>query len=706
MHAVILNSCLSFSLSTESDETDSLALLQIKDSITDDPSGVMASWNETVQFCHWRGVTCGRRHQRITGLNLESLNLTGSISPHVGNLSFLRVLNLQNNSFSHEIPPEIGRLHRLQDLLLNNNSLGGEIPSNLSACSQLLQIDLGHNSLVGRIPEELGTLSKLRILVIRYNNLRGSIPYSFRNLSTLEVLSASSNYLNGSIPDIFSQLTKLTEIRFVDNSLSGLGSCIKVEELHMQGNFFQETIPLSLASLRGIQELNLSRNNLSGKIPEFLESFKLLQSLNLSDNNFEGMVPAKGVFTNATATSVRGNSNLCGGLLEFHLPKCKFKQPKKGGLSLTLKFIISIGCALLGGTFAFTFLYHCYVRRDIKDDSSSGSEKFIRLSYQSLLKATDGFSSSNLIGAGSFGSVYKGSLDQGETTIAVKVLNLVHPGASKSFKAECEALKNIRHRNLVKVLSACSGVDYHGHDFKALIYEYMVNGSLDEWLHPAPTVGETNESPRSLNFSQRLNIAIDVAMALDYLHHQCETPIVHCDLKPSNVLLNDDMIGHVGDFGLVRFLLKLTDSCSGNQSSSLGVKGTIGYTPPEYGMGNEVWTQGDVYSYGILLLELFTGKRPTEKIFQGSVNLRNFVKTALPHQVEQIVDPVLVQERGEGIVSTYNNLNGDSTRAFINIQESLIAILEVGVACSAELPRERLDIHDALAEMCRIQNKL
>ncbi|PQQ09234.1 hypothetical protein Pyn_29634 [Prunus yedoensis var. nudiflora] len=730
MHAVILNSCLSFSLITESDETDSLALLQIKDSITDDPFGVMASWNETVQFCHWRGVTCGRRHQRITGLNLESLNLTGSISPHVGNLSFLRVLNLQNNSFSHEIPPEISRLHRLQDLLLNNNSLGGEIPSNLSACSQLLQIDLGHNSLVGRIPEELGTLSKLRILVIRYNNIRGSVPYSFRNLSTLEVLSASSNYLNGSIPDIFSQLTKLTEIRFADNSLSGmippsifnlsslirfslqlneiqgLGSCIKVEKLYMQGNFFQETIPLSLASLRGIQELNLSRNNLSGKIPEFLESFQLLQSLNLSDNNFEGMVPTKGVFTNATATSVRGNSNLCWGPLEFHLPKCKFKQPKKGGLSLTLKVIISIGCALLGGTFAFTFLYHCCVRRDIKDDCSSGSEKFLRLSYQSLLKATDGFSSSNLIGVGSFGSVYKGSLDQGETTIAVKVLNLVHPGASKSFSAECEALKNIRHRNLVKVISACSGVDYHGHDFKALIYEYMVNGSLDEWLHQAPTVGETNESPRSLTFSQRLNIAIDVAMALDYLHHQCETPIVHCDLKPSNVLLNDDMIGHVGDFGLVRFLLKLPDSCSGNQSSSLGVKGTIGYTPPEYGMGNEVWTQGDVYSYGILLLELFTRRRPTDEIFQGSVNLHNFVKTALPYQVEQIVDPVLVEERGEGIISTDNNLNGDSTRAFINIQESLIAILEVGVACSAELPRERLDIRDALAEMCRIRSKL
>ena len=108
----------------------------------------------------------------------------------------------------------------------------------------------------------------------------------------------------------------------------------------------------------------------------------------------------------------------------------------------------------------------------------------------------------------------------------------------------------------------------------------MVNGSLEEWLHPTHTIGETNERPRSLTISQRLNIVIDVAMALDYLHHHCETPIVHCDLKPSNILLNEDMVAHVGDFGLVRFLPKAAENSSGNQSSSLGIKGTIGYAPP------------------------------------------------------------------------------------------------------------------------------
>jgi serine/threonine protein kinase len=204
----------------------------------------------------------------------------------------------------------------------------------------------------------------------------------------------------------------------------------------------------------------------------------------------------------------------------------------------------------------------------------------LNLSYQSLLNATDGFSSTNLIGVGSFGSVYKGILDQGRHMVSVKVLHLLRHGASKSFKAECEALRNIRHRNLVKVLTSCSGIDYQGHDFKALVMEFMGNGSLDEWLHPNPRINETLEEPRGLSLLQRLNIAIDVANALDYLHHHCQTPIVHCDLKPSNVLLDDEMIGHVGDFGLARFLFDATQDSSIDQSSSIGVRGTVGYTAP------------------------------------------------------------------------------------------------------------------------------
>ena len=189
-------------------------------------------------------------------------------------------------------------------------------------------------------------------------------------------------------------------------------------------------------------------------------------------------------------------------------------------------------------------------------------------------------SSTNLIGVGSFGSVYKGILDQGKHTVAIKVLNLLRHGASKSFMAECEILRNIKHRNLVKVLTICSSIDYQGHDFKSLVYEFLGNGNLVEWLHPTPRTNEAIEEPRNLSLLQRLNVAINVASGLDYLYHHCQRPIVHCDLKPSNILLDDEMVGHVGDFGLAKFLHDATQDCSTNQSSSIGIRGTIGYTPP------------------------------------------------------------------------------------------------------------------------------
>ncbi|XP_030444442.1 probable LRR receptor-like serine/threonine-protein kinase At3g47570 [Syzygium oleosum] len=141
------------------------------------------------------------------------------------------------------------------------------------------------------------------------------------------------------------------------------------------------------------------------------------------------------------------------------------------------------------------------------------------VSYGTLLKVTEGFSLTNLIGIGSFGSVYRGILGDNGTSISVKVLHLVRHGALKSFIVECEALKNIKHRNLLKILTVCSGSDYQGNDFKALVCEFMDNGSLERWLQPNATSYHQNELPKKLNFIQRINIAIDVASALDYLHH-------------------------------------------------------------------------------------------------------------------------------------------------------------------------------------------
>ncbi|CAN6568644.1 unnamed protein product [Malus baccata var. baccata] len=474
----------------------------------------------------------GLQYLVIESNNFGGYNcMFGSIPNAMENLHNLEAISLSGDQFSGLIPPEIGKLPILYQIYMENNSLSGNVPSSFGNLSRLTDLHLEDNNLEGTIPSTLSQCTNLVNLTLGGNNFTGIISPELIRLSSSYVhLDLSRNHLTGFLPMEVEQL-------------------INLEHFDVSGNLLSGTIPSDLSSLRGIETLSLACNNLSGTIPKFLENFTFLQSLNLSYNNLEGVIPIEGVFRNATATSIQGNTKLCGGIPEFQLPQCEFRHSSKRRLNLNLKL----------------------------EDPSSDSEKFPKVSYQSLLKATDGFSSANLIGIGSFGSVYKGLLDQGETTSAIKVLNLARHGAFKSFIAKCEALKNIRHRNLVKVVSTCSEFDYRGSDFKALVYEFMANGNLEEWLHLAQTSIEMNE---------------------------------RASIKKKNICTN-----------------------------------------VEYGMGHKVWPQGDVYSYGILLLEMFTGKRPTGDMFQGSSNLHNFVKASLPEQVLDIVDPVLIQEKGEGEMS-------------------------------------------------------
>lgn len=646
-------------------------------------------------------ICIGNFSVTIKTLELGFNPIIGEIPRAIGNLVNLESLEMSNAILSGDIPFEVGNLKNLTELLLSNNNLSGIIPSSMQKFKKLIYLYLDRNHFHGHIPSNLDKCQSLMYLDLSNNNLSGSI---FPVVKTLFFLSLSDNHLDGALPAQVGEIDHLGVLDISGNMYGGeipstLGNCVDLIELSMEDNHFQGSIPQSIRSLQSIEILNLSNNNLSGEIPKFLGAFDFLQILDLSFNNFEGVLPTEGVFKNASATFITGNNKICGGIPKFQLPECISRHSKSKRVVCKLKLALSIIFGLLGGVLVLVFVYVWWLKKKKKKTreptSSCVSKKFQKLSYGTLLKATDGFSSTNLIGVGSFGSVYKGTLQENGTNVAVKVLNLMRHGALKGFKAECEALKSIKHRNLLKVLTVCSSIDYDGNDFKALVFELMVNGSLEEWLHPYPIPTNADGPSKNLSLIQRIKISINIAFALDYLHNQCHSTIIHCDLKPSNVLLDAEMVGHVGDFGLAKIILEST-SYSKKNISSVGLRGTIGYVAPEYGMGSEVSIEGDVYSYGIILLEMFTRINPTSEIFKENLNLHNFVKEALPERALDITDPTLVQE--------VESNAGQSRKC--TIQDCLLMVYGIGIACSVGVPGERMRIADVAAKLCSIRDKL
>ncbi|PQQ21840.1 receptor kinase-like protein Xa21 isoform X2 [Prunus yedoensis var. nudiflora] len=439
-------------------------------------------------------------------------------------MSRMRGLSLSSNQLSGSLPTNIGLgLPNLQLLYIAANDLSGVIPK-LSNASMLTELDLGYNSFTGFIPRTLCTLTNLQSLKLGMNNLTidTSTLSCLVNLGKLTVLILENNPLNARLDDSFRNCStsSLQQIYLFNCSMRGnipigIGNISSLVTLALGYNELSGSIPTSMGRLRNLQALYLE-----GPIPSSFNHLLSLQLLDLSRNNlsgviprFEGEIPTGGPFQNFSAQSFVSNRALCG-VAQLHVPPCKngTLEPNWRKAKYIIPGIISVILLV-----AFVFIFVLRRKRNVEVARVANSLPQLlwrRISHLELLRATNGLNGNNLLGSGGFGSVYKGTLSDG-TDVAVKVFSLQLEGAFKSFDRECEMLSNIRHRNLIKIISCCSEID-----FKAL----------------------------------RMNIMIDVATALEYLHHSYSVPIVHCDMKPSNILLDDDMVAHVADFGIAKLL--------------------------------------------------------------------------------------------------------------------------------------------------------
>ncbi|XP_020522687.1 putative receptor-like protein kinase At3g47110 isoform X2 [Amborella trichopoda] len=629
----------------------------------------------------------GNLSNNLKTFTLNGCHIKGSIPASIGNLQNLTGLDLSGNSISGRLPSEISRLHKIGALLLYGNKLEGSIPTEFGQLQSLLYLYLNDNMLSGSMPSSINNLTKICDLNLGNNKLSGELPTGIWSEALLEV-DLSRNYFSSLLPQLMGHSIMLTQVNFSDNHLFGnlpnsMGNLQYLETLDLSLNSFQGTIPTTFGDMISLKYVDISSNKLSGEIPESLCSVPNLFFLNLSFNGLEGPIPSKGVFTNITADSFSGNPRLCGPP-KLRVPACPINTttPRSRSRSwswmksLAFEIPLAIICAFV---FSLLCVYLVFFRRhelSVLSDGVSQMKGPGWISYYELRRATDNFNRSTLLGVGSFGSVYKGFLSDGSPA-AIKVLNLQREGATKSFHAECRVMQNIRHRNLVKIITVCSNLD-----FKALVLQFMANGNLERWLYPQ------DGAHCRLSLLQRLDIVIDVAQALEYLHHSYSVPIIHRDLKPSNILLNEDMTAHVGDFGLARLI---GDQNIASQTSTIG---TIGYIAPEYGTGSNITTSGDVYSFGVVLFEIFTRKRPTDPMFSNGLSLSKWVDQEHSDGILEVVHGDLLLEN-----DSHNNGSNSKLQYSSSTFKCLSSVMQIGLSCTKERPNERIDMRDAVLKL-------
>jgi len=671
----------------------------------------------------------------LIALRLAFNKFHGQFSPSIANLRSLSFLSITNNSFTNitdaleklkscrtltslligtnfngeTIPQDeaIDGFGNLQVLTIDACPLVGKIPLWLSKLTKLEMLDLSNNQLTGLVPSWINKLQLLFYLDISNNSLAGDIPIALMNMPRIQYqknavqldpkflelpvywtptrqyrmlnafpisLNIGHNRFTGSIPTEIGQLKMLDVLNFSSNNLSG-------------------EIPWQISNLTSLQVLDLSNNQLTGEIPQTLSELHFLSVFNVSNNELEGPVPTGWQFDTFANSSYSGNSKLCGHMLSIqcdstrtHTTPMKRRNRKKtifalalgvffGGLAILLllaRLLISIRTTKsanrnkssnnrdIGATSFNSVSEHLcdMLKGSILVMVPRGKEESNNLTFSDILKATNNFDQQNIIGCGGNGLVYMAELPCG-SKLAIKKLNGEMCLMEREFTAEVEALSMAQHENLVPLWGYC----IQGSS-RLLIYSFMENGSLDDWLH------NKDDANSFLDWPTRLKIAQGAGHGLSYIHNTCKPHIVHRDVKSSNILLDREFNAYIADFGLARLILPY------NTHVTTELVGTLGYIPPEYGQAWVATLRGDIYSFGVVLLELLTGKRPVQVLTKSKELVQWVREMRCQGKDIEVLDPGL---RGRGH------------------DEQMLNVLEVACKCINHNPCLRPTIQEVVS---------
>lgn len=605
-------------------------------------------------------------------LNLSGIGLSGRVPSSIGNLMQLVILDLSKQNLTGSLPIELFGLPGLKVVALEENQLSGNVPESFSSLQSLEHLNLSSNGFTGGIPSTFGFLANLVSLSLSVNSVSGAIPAELGNGSALQILQLHSNNLTGQIPSELGRLSRLKELDLSSNNLTG-------------------EIPESVSGLSNLSSLDLSFNSLSGQIPVNLSSIPTLMYLNVSRNNLEGQIPKPLGYRFNDPSVFTENNRLCGKPLK---KECEYVVRRKRR-KLIIILSVAAGAAFLVGlcccVYVFSLLrWRSRLRAGVTGEKkrsprSSGTERGSRgsrgngngaklvmfstkLTYAEALEATRNFDEENILSRGRYGLVFKASFPDG---MVLAIRRLADGSITESmFKREAEALGKVKHRNLTVLRGYYAGPP----DTRLLVHDYMPNGNLTTLLQEA-----SHHDGHVLNWPMRHLITLGIARGLAFLH---SLPIIHGDIKPQIILFDADFEAHISDFGLTR----LTLATPADPSSSSTPVGTLGYISPEAALTGQATLESDVYSFGIVLLEILTGKKPV--MFTQDEDIVKWVKRTLQRgQVSELLEPGLLE------------LDPETSE-----WEEFLLGIKVGLLCTAPDPPERPSMSDIvfMLEGCRV----